>query len=162
MDRNDRPEQEAYGVFKPVGHVIASFPTEADAQGALTELMRSGFAAAEVVHYSPAQMKQQADRDIASAGVLASIGQELNLVKANRELAEQGNSFLVVNAPNDDATNRVADIARRFHASRAQKYGHLTIEELISVGSGEAQVAESPDRGLDAQTRSGVERSAPG
>lgn len=158
MDPTDRPE--AYGVFKPVGHVIASFPTASDAQGALSALMGSGFASDDVVAYSPEQMKRQAEIDIDRAGLLASIGQELNLVKANRELAVRGHSFLVIHAPKDDQTAQVANIARRFNATRAQKYGHLMIEELIDVGSGQNQVAESPDRGLDSQTRSGVEGEA--
>lgn len=155
MNSTDRPG--AYGVFKPVGHVIVAFRTESDMEAALAALVRRGFAAADVVVYSPEQMKRQADIDIEQAGVLAGIGQELNLVKSHRELAEQGHSFLVVRAPRDDDAQRVADIARRFRAARAQRYGHLTIEELIEVGSGESQVAESPDRGLDAQTRSGHE-----
>ncbi len=155
MKTTDR--SSAYGVFKPVGHVIVAFPAEGDMQGALTELLRGGFAAEDISVYSPEQMKRQADIDIEQAGVLAGIGQELNLVKAHRELAEQGHSFLVVRAPDDELTRRVADAARRFHATRAQRYGHLLIEELIAVGSGDHQVAESPDRGLDAQTRSGRE-----
>jgi hypothetical protein len=158
MNKNDRPE--AYGVFKPVGHVIAAFPSEADLEGALTALRRRGFADADLVVYSPEQMKRQADIDIEQAGVLAGIGQELNLVKAHRELAVQGHSFLVVHAPKEAQARGVADIARRFRATRAQRYGHLMIEELIEVGSGEPQVAESPDRGLDAQTRSGHELGA--
>lgn len=159
MDRSDRPE--AYGVFKPVGHVIASFASDADARAASDALLHDGFAAGDLVFYTPQQMQRQAQADIDHAGALAAIGQELNLVKANLELAEQGHSFLVIKANGDAATERVAAIALRFHASRAQKYGHLTIEELIPVGSGEAQVAESPDRGLDAQTRSGVEQGTP-
>ena len=155
MNSTDRPG--AYGVFKPVGHVIVAFRTESDMEAALAALVRRGFAAADVVVYSPEQMKRQADIDIDQAGVLAGIGQELNLVKAHRELAEQGHTFLVVRAPRDEDAQRVADIARRFRAARAQRYGHLTIEELIEVGSGEPQVAESPERGLDAQTRSGHE-----
>lgn len=158
MNPTDRPA--AYGVFKPVGHVIVALPSEDDAQHALTALLRAGFPAADVVHYSPAQMKRQAEIDIEQAGVLAGIGQELNLVKAHRELAEKGHSFLVVRAPRPEQAQRVANIARRFNATRAQSYGHLTIEELIEVGSGETQVAESPDRGLDAQTRSGDEAGA--
>jgi hypothetical protein len=155
MNQTDRPE--AYGVFKPVGHVMVAFPTEADLQGALTALVRRGFAAADLAVYSPEQMKRQADIDIEQAGVLAGIGQELNLVKAHRELAEQGHSFLVVHAPKEAQARGVADIARRFRAARAQRYGRMMIEELIEVGSGEKQVAESPARGLDAQTRSGRE-----
>ncbi|CAM5791877.1 hypothetical protein [Rhizobacter fulvus] len=155
MSPNDRPA--AYGVFKPVGHVILAFPNESDMKGAYSALLSGGSAPGDITAYTPDQMRQQADIDIEQAGVLAGIGQELNLVKAHRELAVQGHSFLVVKAPSDDEANRIADVARRFRAARAQRYGHLMIEELIEVGSGEKQVAESPERGLDAQTRSGRE-----
>jgi len=155
MRKTDSPE--AYGVFKPVGHVVVAFPAESDLRGARDELLRAGFPAADITSYAPEQMVRQADDDLKHAGVLASIGQELNLVKAQRALALQGHGFLIVNAPRDEDTQRVAEIARRFNATRAQKYGRMMIEELIEVGSGEKQVAESPDRGLDAQTRSGRE-----
>lgn len=158
MNTSDR--HEAYGVFKPVGHVIVALPSEPDAKGAAAALLRDGFDAADVVAYSPDQMRRQADIDIEQAGVLAGIGQELNLVKSHRELAIKGHSFLVVKAPDDDRAQRVADIARRFNATRAQSYGRLVIEELIEPGTGENQVAESPDRGLDAQTQTGRETSA--
>ena len=157
MNPTDRPE--AYGVFKPVGHVIVALPSAQEAQDAHSALLSVGFEAADIVAYSPEQMRRQADIDIDQAGVLAGVGQELNLVKAHRELAIKGHSFLMVRAPKDEQAERVADIARRFNATRAQSYGHFLIEELIEVGSGEKQVAESPDRGLDAQTRSGREVS---
>lgn len=149
MNRIDRPE--AYGVFKPVGHVIASFPTDVDARGARDALLAVGFEASAIVSYTPAQMKEQADTDIDQAGVLAGVGQELNLVRAHRELALQGYSFLVVKAPSDDDAQRVADVATRFNANRAQKYGRLMIEELIDR-SRDNQVNESPELGLDAQS----------
>ena len=148
---------EAYGVFKPVGQVVVAFPTDSDLRDARDELLRAGFAEAAITTYAPEQMVRQADHDLQHAGVLASIGQELNLVKAHRELALQGHGFLLVRAPRDEDAQRVAAIARRFNATRAQKYGRMMIEELIEVGGGENQVAESPDRGLDAQTRSGRE-----
>lgn len=155
MDKTDKPE--AYGVFKPVGHVVASFAKETDLQGARDLLGESGLIGNDITIYSPDQMIRQADQDIGNAGLLATIGQELNLVKAQRDLAQQGHWFLVVKAANDDETQRVADILRRHHAFRAQKYGRLLIEELIEPGSGQKQVGESPERGLDAQTRSGQE-----
>jgi hypothetical protein len=65
-----------------------------------------------------------------------------------------------VKAPKDEDAQRVADIGRQFNATRAQKYGHLMIEELIEPGTGENQVPESPDTGLDAQTLSGREAGA--
>jgi len=159
MRPNDRPS--AFGVFKPVGHVIVAFPTDGDTQDALTALLQDSFPPEDINVYSSQQMMRQADIDIEQAGVLAGIGQELNLVKAHRELAAQGHSFLVVKAPDDERAQRIAAIARRFHAARAQRYGRLLIEELIEVGSEPNQVPESPELGLDAQTRSGREAGVP-
>lgn len=152
---NDSTSQTAYGVFKPVDHVLASFPTEDDARAAVQALREAGFP--EVAFYPAAQVCQRADRDIASAGVLAGIGQELNLVKQQRELAGAGHPFVSVLAPEDAAARRAADILARHRADRAQKFGHLIIEELIEPGSGPRQANESPDTGLDPQTRSGRE-----
>ncbi|MCW7539271.1 hypothetical protein OOT46_15610 [Aquabacterium sp. A7-Y] len=155
MDKTEHPE--TMGVFKPVGHVVISFRSESDADNAVEALADAGFSGAYVVRYTPEQMKVQVERDIAQASPLASLGQELNLVKAHGELAEKGYHFLVVHAPKDEETRTVGEIARSCKAERAQKYGSFVIEELIEVGSEPRQVFESPDRGLDAQTRSGRE-----
>ncbi|HZE90907.1 MAG TPA: hypothetical protein VE029_04230 [Rhizobacter sp.] len=154
MTKNDRPE--TLGVFMPVGHVVVSFPSAADMDAAARALAGAGgFLDEEVLRYSPEQMKAQVDRDVARASPFVSLGQELNLVKAHRTLAERGYSFLVVHAPKDKQTQRVVDIVKRFHAERAQKYGHFMIEELIEQGDDLTQIFESPARGLDVQTRSG-------
>jgi len=70
---NDNNFQTAYGVFKPVGHVLASFPTERDARSAVDALEQAGFA--DVAFYPAEEVRERAERDIANAGVLASIGQ---------------------------------------------------------------------------------------
>jgi DICT domain-containing protein len=159
MTTNER--QTAFGVFKPRGHVVVVFATDANAHDAISALLNSGFASHDLRFYTPEQMKQQADDDIAHAGFLATVGQELNLVKAHRDLAEKGCSFLVVRAEGDEATRQVARVARRFNAERAQKYGRFIVEELIPVGdTPKQQVYETPSAGLDAQTRSGIEGDA--
>ena len=155
MTEADR--SHAYGVFKPVGHVVVAFPTAPDAHAAQDALLAAGFTRDDITVYSPQQMLAQVTQDLARASSLAGVGQELNLVKAHGELARQGSSFLVVRAGNQDAADRIAAVALRFHASRAQRYGTMLIEELIPVGGSDRQVAESSDRGLDAQTRSGNE-----
>ena len=155
MTEADR--SHAYGVFKPAGHVVVAFPTAPDARAAQDALLAAGFTRDDITVYSPQQMLAQVTQDLARASSLAGIGQELNLVKAHGELARQGSSFLVVRAGNQDAADRIAAVALRFHASRAQRYGTMLIEELIPVGGSDRQVAESSDRGLDAQTRSGNE-----
>lgn len=155
MKEGNRPE--AFGVFKPVGYVLASFRSESDMAQAAQALRDAGFDNDQQVAYTASEMVHQADLDIAKASPLASLGQELNLVKAHRELAEQGQCFLAVHAPSNEQTERVAEIMRESNATRAQKYGTLMIEELIEVGSDEGQVPESPALGLDAQTVSGRE-----
>lgn len=149
----------AYGVFKPVGHVVVALPSGADRRAANTALLRAGFLDEDITAYTPEEMIEQVDADLAQASLLAGIGQELNLVKAHREAARQGSHFLVVKARDPHEVAQVAEVAQSFHASRAQRYGALMIEELIPVGGSEHQVAESNDRGLDAQTRSGDENA---
>lgn len=147
MEKNDLPE--AFGVFKPVGHIVIAFRSAADQQAAAQALLQQGFATSALVRFTPDEMKAQVEHDIKDASALASIGQEMNLVKAHRALAENGCSFLVVHAPDDDLAERVAVVARTMKAVAAQRYGHFIIEELVEQAPGEAQVFESPERGLD-------------
>ena len=156
MDKTDPPD--TLGVFNPVGHVVISFPTADAVDKAVEALAQAGYGRGSVARYSPEQMKAQVARDVAQASPIASIGQELNLVKAHGALAEKGYSFLVVHAPKDEQAREVAGIAQRFHAERAQRYGRFIIEELIDEGPESQQGFESPDRGIDAQTRSGREQ----
>ena len=147
----------SFGVFKPVGHVVISFPTAEQAGAAHQALQHLGVAADAIRPYTDSQMLNQIDEDLARASPLAAVGQELNLVKAHRVLAERGYHWLVVRASDDQEAVRVADCARPFGAEHAQQYGNFIIVELIEHASDLPQVAESPDRGLDAQTLSGTE-----
>ena len=106
MDNNH--SQTAYGVFKPVGHVLASFPTERDARQAVDALKEAGFP--NVAFYPADEVLERAERDIANAGVLASIGQELNLVKQQRDLAVEGHPFVSVLAPVYDSLGEIAGL----------------------------------------------------
>jgi len=65
----------------------------------------------------------------------------------------QGQSFIVVSVADDEQVQLVAETALRLHATRAQHYGTLVIDELVPPGTSERQTAESPDRGLDLQAR---------
>ena len=155
MDKNNPPA--SFGVFKPVGHTVIAFRTAAHAQAAVSALLAQGFANEAVVRYTPEEMTAQVDAQEQAASPLASIGQELNLIKAHRALAQSGCSFLVVHAPEDEQAERVAALARTMKAVAAQRYGRFLIEELIELPAGETQVFESPDRGLDLDVP-GVER----
>ena len=155
-----KPHPTSFGVFKPVGQVLMSFADEAAANAAVLALGAAGFGGADIDRYTPLQMCAQAENDIANASPLAAIGQELNLVKAHLALAQQGQHFVLVEAAKDEQVQAVTAVALACQASRAQRYGSLMIEELVPVGQTTQQVAESPDRGLDAQTSSGKEGAA--
>ncbi len=143
----DTTHPETLGVFSPVGHVVVSFPTHQDMEGAAAELGHQGFGADTIVRYSPAEMKAQAELDLDRASPLAELGYEVKLVRAHRDLAEQGYSFLMVHAPKGEQTKLVAEVARKFHAERAQKYGNFAIEELITPVAEEDHVVGSPVSG---------------
>ncbi len=145
------PHPTSFGVFKPVDHVLMSFATAAQSDGAVAALHSAGFNDSDLSRYNPAEMQAQAEQDIANASALASLGQDLNLVKAHLALALQGQSFVVVSTPHDEQVQRAANVAARCCATRAQHYGMLIVEELIAPGTSPQQTAESPDRGLDQQ-----------
>lgn len=150
MEKSERPE--AFGVFKPVGHVVIAFPSEDRMRETAERLSREGIAPDDVLQYSAKEMVAQVDADLEKASPIASLGQEMNLVKAHRELALNGYGFLVVRARNDEESDRIATLAREAGAERAQYYGRFLIEELIEQPSDAHQVFESPARGLDIDT----------
>ena len=63
---------------------------------------------------------------------LDGFGYEVVLMRRYRTLCEEGTcSWLLVYAPNDEQTQRVADIALRFDALTAVKYNRLVEEDLL-------------------------------
>lgn len=153
----DSEEHTSFGVFKPVGHVVISFPGAEQADQARIALEGLGIASDTIHRYTDREMLVQIERDIQTASPLASIGQEMNLVLAHKALAEEGYHWLIVKTPEDELARRVAACVQPLGAERAQLYGRFIIEELISHADDLPQVAESPDRQLDAGTVSGRE-----
>lgn len=147
MEKSRPPK--TFGVFKPVGHIVMAFRNDDDLHAAEDSLNCQGFSRHDLVSYTPAEMLAQTASDLRTASPLASIGQDLNLIKAHRAFAQAGCSFLVVKASDNDHVQLAAEVARRTHAAAAQRYGLLIVEELISSPRNHNQVFESPDRGLD-------------
>ena len=156
----EKEANTSFGVFKPVGHVVISFPRARQAAEAVPAIGAKGVPADAVRQFTDLEMIHQIDHDIERASPLASIGQELNLIRAHRELAERGYHWLVVRAEDDEQAVLIAEAAQACGAERAQHYGHFIIEELIERPGDLSQVGESPDRGLDAQTPTGQEAEA--
>jgi hypothetical protein len=147
MDKTDPPM--SFGVFKPQGHVLITFETATQSQAAVTALLAQGFTHGDIAHYTAQEMAAQAHANLLTASPLASLGQDLNLVKAQLAQAEQGCSFLVVGAAGTEKVAYITQIARSLNARSAQRYGILIVEELITASADGKQVFESPARGLD-------------
>jgi len=152
MNKADPPR--SYGVFKPVGHTVLVFPDLHKLEQAALQLTAAGIDLVHVTRYSPQEMTAQVEADIQGASILASVGQELNLVKAHGEFAGQGCHFMIVPTDEDAVARQVADIAQAAGAVAAHQYGSLIIEDLIVPADGKGQVFESPDRGLDIKSPS--------
>lgn len=135
MDKSNPPN--SFGVFKPVGHTVMAFRSAADLQAAASALEAKGFVGEALVRYTPEEMTAQVDAELHTASPLASFGYELDLIKAHRELALSGCSFLVVHAPDDAQAERVAVVARTMKAVAAQHYGRFMIEELADLSPGD-------------------------
>lgn len=148
---------KTFGVFKPVGHVVISFPTADKARETARELGKMDVQGDAVRFLTDREMIAQIDGDLENASPLAGVGQELNLIKSHQALAEEGFHFLVVRAEDDEQAAAIADCAKAHGGERAQHYGHFVIEELISHPTDMPQRRESPETGLDAQTPSGEE-----
>ena len=136
MDKTNPPK--TLGVFKPVGHTLIAFRSDADLQVAVKLLAEAGFADSACVRYTPAEMMAQVESELLTASPLASFGYELDLVKAHGILAQDGCSFLVVHAPEDDQAERVAVVARATKAVTAQRYGTFMIEDVIKLPAQDA------------------------
>lgn len=149
MDKSNPPT--SFGVFKPVGHVVIALDSAVLAQSVADKLLGQGFTPDDLVQYTPQEMIRQVDAQVLAASPLASVGQDLNLITAHRALAESGCSFLVVKAEQADQVAKVRSIANSMNAKSAQRYGVLIVEELMDPQTGQRQVFESPDRGLDAK-----------
>ena len=147
MNKTDPPT--SFGVFKPVGHTVVAFASADNLKAASADLLAQGFKLEDMVTYTAQEMLAQVAANLLTASPMASVGQELNLVKAHQALAQQGCSFLVVQADDEPKAGLVDAVLRSHHATSAQRYGRFLIEELVEQVPGETQVFESPDRGLD-------------
>lgn len=151
----DIDDNRSFGVFKPVGHMIVSLPSGPQADEAQRALAGLGVADEAVHRMSDVQMLAQIDHDLQHASPLAGVGQELNLIKSHREMAQRGYHWLVIRVQNDAEAERLAEALRGLGAESAQLYGTFIIQELIGPPDGKPQVSESPDRGLDAPSPAG-------
>ena len=133
---NKQHPPTTFGVFKPVGHTLIALRTPQELEAAQVKLVALGFASSSMVHYTAAEMLAQVDAELLTASPLATFGYELDLVRVHGDLARQGCSFLVVEAPTDALADQVAELVSALHPASAQHYGRFLIKDLTEKPPG--------------------------
>lgn len=134
MNKLDPPT--SFGIFKPVGHTLMAFRDDTQLREAVESLESIGFTSESWVSYAPSEMIEQINAQLSAYNPLANFGYELDLVHAHKLLAEQGSSFLVVEAPTEDLAAKVATLVGHIKPVAAQHYGRLLIEDLTERSPG--------------------------
>ena len=129
LTKADHPQ--SHGAFKPVGHVMVALRDEELADATSRALQQAGFEQDDILHYSAGEERAEMEAMIDHASDFAGFGYEITLMRRYQALAREGCSWLLVYAPNEAHTRRVAEVARQQGALLAVKYNRLVIEELI-------------------------------
>ena len=119
------------GNFNPTGHAVLAFADDATAEQAAQALHAAGFTADDVLAYTGAAVKPRLQKMVDTAGEGAGFGYEITLLRRYLVLAGEGCGWLIVYAPDDDATARVTTVAVKFKATSAVKYNRLVNEDLV-------------------------------
>ena len=128
MDKYDPPT--SFGIFKPTGHTLIAFRDETQLQEAMTALASVDFKPDSMVRYTPEEMAAQVETQLQSHNPLANFGYEIDLIRVHKGLAQEGCSFLVVDAPTEELQAKVAELVKRMNPVSAQHYGRILIEDL--------------------------------
>jgi hypothetical protein len=126
--------------FIPVGHIVLAFADDATTRQAARALADAGFDAADVLVCTSAELEPPLNALLRAASGAAGFGYEVTLLRRYLDLASQGAGWLVVHAPQDDAAEKVGEVARRFDTRAGVRYHRLASEELIEPDSKRGQL----------------------
>lgn len=119
-----------FGIFYPVGYLVAGFRREADARQVQQELMTGGYDQQDCLLYTAAEVSEMAAENLENSGFLATLGRSDEAVRKHLTAAEKGASFLLIYAPSSVETGRAMNVIRRVPFTFVHRYHRLVIEEL--------------------------------
>jgi hypothetical protein len=130
--------QASFGIFYPTGYVLSVFQNDANADKAAAALGRAGFTPDDMVPASGMDMLAFSNELRAVHGLFIAferflserLGDEANAANELVDLADSGNAFLAVYAPDNATTARVADCARAFEPVVMRKFDRFTYTDL--------------------------------
>jgi hypothetical protein len=123
--------QESLGAFNPVGHAVLAFEND-DTTGKVRQALQdAGLGQDDVLTFTSGELFPDLTEMMRNASGAAGFGYEINLMRRYMTLASEGAGWLVVYAPEEEQTAKIAAIAKQFGAKSAVQYGRLLHEDLV-------------------------------
>ncbi len=119
-----------FGLFYPMGYVIAAFPGAEPAERVRGDLLTGGYDESDVIRVPAQAMARTAGESVENAGFIASFGATKHVMETYRELAREGCDFLLIHAVTEPEVERVMNVVRRAPFRVAQKFHRFAIEDL--------------------------------
>jgi len=123
--------QQTLGALNPVGHIVLAMPDDEAARRARQALLDAGFADADILVYTSAELEPELSRLLRVTPGSAGFGYEVVLMRRYLALAQEDVGWLVVYAPADQQAAKVAEVAKRYGARSAVRYHTLANEDLV-------------------------------
>jgi hypothetical protein len=121
----------SFGIFYPVGYIVAGFPKPADAEQVRRDLLTGGYDSQDCVIHGAAEVAAAAQKNLEqNDGFLATLGRSDEAVQRHLEAARKGAAFLLIYAPGELESSRAMNVVRRVPFAFAHRYHRLAIEEL--------------------------------
>lgn len=120
-----------FGAFYPLGYIVLAFRERAEAEQVKQRVIEAGFEEADATILGADDLIETEGGEGGHADSFASaLAGETKIMEKHRELAKSGATFLMVFAPDNASTERVAHVVKPFNPLTADKYERLTIHGL--------------------------------
>lgn len=123
--------QESLGAFNPVGHAVLALPSDEVAGAARNALLEQGIADEDIIVFTSDELFPDLADMMRNASGAAGFGYEIVLMRRYMTLASEGAGWLVIYAPEEEQTTKIAAIAKQLGAKSAVQYGRLVHEDLV-------------------------------
>lgn len=119
-----------FGLFYPVGHIVAAFPNQQDALRVRDDLMRGGYDADDCVVYNSEEVARMISENLEEAGWLARLGKTDEALQKHLEAAQRHDAFALIYAPCDTCAERAMNVIRRVPFEFAHRYRRFAIQVM--------------------------------
>ncbi len=123
--------ETSFGIFYPVGYLVAGFPDSDHADQVRRDLLTGGYDENDCVFYGAAEVAAATQRNLnENTGFFARLGRSDDIVRIHLAAAKKGAAFLLIYAPGELEATRAMAVIRRVKFAFVHRYHRLAIEEM--------------------------------